>query len=49
MKIITGLQFESSVVLDGTKTNSLITVFYIKFESSVVLDGTKTESVLPEP
>ena len=34
--------FESSVVLDGTKT--LMNSFLIKeaFESSVVLDGTKT-------
>ena len=35
--------FESSVVLDGTKT----TVFQLRlhpgFESSVVLDGTKTK------
>ena len=38
-------QFESSVVLDGTKTRTRSKVSYISFESSVVLDGTKTTSV----
>ena len=36
------LLFESSVVLDGTKTMRLIEISIAKFESSVVLDGTKT-------
>ena len=35
--------FESSVVLDGTKTVQEDTRQKPKFESSVVLDGTKTE------
>ena len=36
------LLFESSVVLDGTKTNNTIAQASGLFESSVVLDGTKT-------
>ena len=36
--------FESSVVLDGTKTLALQGTYILKFESSVVLDGTKTTS-----
>ena len=36
------VKFESSVVLDGTKTNRLKAFTYCPFESSVVLDGTKT-------
>ena len=35
-------EFESSVVLDGTKTACMFDDDEIKFESSVVLDGTKT-------
>ena len=34
--------FESSVVLDGTKTDFLTGDALPSFESSVVLDGTKT-------
>ena len=34
--------FESSVVLDGTKTLAKIKSSRKTFESSVVLDGTKT-------
>ena len=34
--------FESSVVLDGTKTLSRYSARCNRFESSVVLDGTKT-------
>ena len=34
--------FESSVVLDGTKTSITEHQFCAAFESSVVLDGTKT-------
>ena len=34
--------FESSVVLDGTKTRLLNVMSCCVFESSVVLDGTKT-------
>ena len=34
--------FESSVVLDGTKTAGTEYGAYNMFESSVVLDGTKT-------
>ena len=34
--------FESSVVLDGTKTFAVAGVTDTEFESSVVLDGTKT-------
>ena len=34
--------FESSVVLDGTKTINSELISYEMFESSVVLDGTKT-------
>ena len=34
--------FESSVVLDGTKTKDRPDIHGRKFESSVVLDGTKT-------
>ena len=34
--------FESSVVLDGTKTSLVREDERIMFESSVVLDGTKT-------
>ena len=34
--------FESSVVLDGTKTNDIDGKVHNQFESSVVLDGTKT-------
>ena len=34
--------FESSVVLDGTKTSCRVVVVAVLFESSVVLDGTKT-------
>ena len=36
------MSFESSVVLDGTKTFKNVTAFQALFESSVVLDGTKT-------
>ena len=36
------LRFESSVVLDGTKTGWLSLDRFGSFESSVVLDGTKT-------
>ena len=35
--------FESSVVLDGTKTRRIPIVGNGRFESSVVLDGTKTK------
>ena len=35
-------RFESSVVLDGTKTKVLTNKHINVFESSVVLDGTKT-------
>ena len=35
-------QFESSVVLDGTKTPLAPPKWERRFESSVVLDGTKT-------
>ena len=35
-------EFESSVVLDGTKTYFLANRLNVLFESSVVLDGTKT-------
>ena len=34
--------FESSVVLDGTKTRAKKALARYAFESSVVLDGTKT-------
>ena len=34
--------FESSVVLDGTKTINSLHSYIALFESSVVLDGTKT-------
>ncbi len=34
--------FESSVVLDGTKTAFGMYLQHLPFESSVVLDGTKT-------
>ena len=34
--------FESSVVLDGTKTREIFERVANGFESSVVLDGTKT-------
>ena len=34
--------FESSVVLDGTKTATVESASILPFESSVVLDGTKT-------
>ena len=34
--------FESSVVLDGTKTSTSLIPPLFLFESSVVLDGTKT-------
>ena len=34
--------FESSVVLDGTKTPPANAMYEAAFESSVVLDGTKT-------
>ena len=37
-------QFESSVVLDGTKTVRNINKQTTTFESSVVLDGTKTRT-----
>ena len=37
--------FESSVVLDGTKTIRCVISSFNMFESSVVLDGTKTGGV----
>ena len=37
--------FESSVVLDGTKTRRFALLLSMVFESSVVLDGTKTTSL----
>ena len=37
--------FESSVVLDGTKTLNQRNASVLVFESSVVLDGTKTIAV----
>ena len=37
--------FESSVVLDGTKTTNTAYNGNARFESSVVLDGTKTRGV----
>ena len=39
--------FESSVVLDGTKTSKIPTRIPGKFESSVVLDGTKPVLISP--
>ena len=39
------VEFESSVVLDGTKTHTTLNLPPDRFESSVVLDGTKTLSV----
>ena len=36
------VRFESSVVLDGTKTAQSGASCAVEFESSVVLDGTKT-------
>ena len=39
-------EFESSVVLDGTKTIASLISGIAGFESSVVLDGTKTPSSL---
>ena len=38
--------FESSVVLDGTKTDIKCRLGGTVFESSVVLDGTKTSTCL---
>ena len=38
--------FESSVVLDGTKTSRCNLSLVAEFESSVVLDGTKTAGLL---
>ena len=38
--------FESSVVLDGTKTHNFEVKGYRLFESSVVLDGTKTHLII---
>ena len=38
--------FESSVVLDGTKTFAEYNVAVCMFESSVVLDGTKTNQMI---
>ena len=43
------VKFESSVVLDGTKTRILKTRGSNRFESSVVLDGTKTHSFPFDP
>ena len=40
--------FESSVVLDGTKTVAVMNVSLLQFESSVVLDGTKTNNIPSE-
>ena len=37
--------FESSVVLDGTKTKLAEETYSKSFESSVVLDGTKTKAI----
>ena len=34
--------FESSVILEGTKTSNLILSIGSPFESSVILEGTKT-------
>ena len=44
MNLFLATLFESSVVLDGTKTRSDINDLRYEFESSVVLDGTKTNS-----
>ena len=41
--------FESSVVLDGTKTAIHSSPLIAAFESSVVLDGTKTLHARKEP
>ena len=38
--------FESSVILEGSKTVELTGHVSIKFESSVILEGSKTENVL---
>ena len=45
MTTTSGISFESSVVLDGTKTRAHAVMNVAMFESSVVLDGTKTDRV----
>ena len=42
------MRFESSVVLDGTKTLHFIFQARFMFESSVVLDGTKTRGSMKQ-
>ena len=44
MNLFLATLFESSVVLDGTKTPDSTDTSTNAFESSVVLDGTKTNS-----
>ncbi len=39
--------FESSVILDGTQTQEIVSQYDPKFESSVILDGTQTGSRSP--
>ena len=43
MNLNDDLEFESSVILDGNKTEHCNFVNNLKFESSVILDGNKTD------
>ena len=48
MSLIAGSKdmFESSVILQGTKTNLSAMFTVVRFESSVILQGTKTHMVI---
>ena len=42
MALFTNLRFESSVILEGSKTNMICRIYNAQFESSVILEGSKT-------
>ena len=46
MALFTNLRFESSVILEGSKTDKPEAVIPLTFESSVILEGSKTSSSL---
>ena len=46
MALFTNLRFESSVILEGSKTVSACFRVFNVFESSVILEGSKTKRLM---
>ena len=49
MALFTNLRFESSVILEGSKTCVIFFSLYFPFESSVILEGSKTTNLAVKP